>query len=564
MRFSIKTKLLLGFGITLIISIIAMAILYYANISTKTLYNNLIQKDEYKVSLAKDIRFYDITLTDCVRGVIIDPGNKNETDKYNVYGVKIDETIKKVKNMNLSVEERKIFKTLDTNDQQLADLETKMMDSKTDRSKVLEIFNGEYNKLRKVFSDNLSDFDAIQSSLINQKTLNVNNSVNSKLNWVLIFMGMYILTGIFVNIITSNKVTKPIKLLQHSLTVLSEKGGDLTQKIDITSKDEIGALSDSVNKFLGNLREIITGVVSEAKNVENAVTTVNNNVVELNKNIEDVSSTTEELSAGMEETAASMQEMNATSTEIENVVASTAAKAQQGSISAGEIKKRADELKTIAVSSQKIAHDIYLSTQGKLMRAIDESKAIDEINELSNTILAITDQTNLLALNAAIEAARAGEAGKGFAVVADEIRKLADQSKNTVGKIQNITKSVVTAVENLSSSAQGVLGFIDKQVLKDYEMLVRTGEQYSTDAEMIDSLVGDFSATSEELLASMNSMVDSINEVTRGTTEGAEGTSNIATRATSVVEEAEKVIGQVNNAKVSTDKLISLVAKFKV
>lgn len=266
----------------------------------------------------------------------------------------------------------------------------------------------------------------------------------------------------------------------------------------------------------------------------------------------------------MEETAASTQEMNATSAEIESAIESIASKAQEGAISAVEIKKRADELKKSAELSESNAHAVYSNTYNRLKSAIDESKAVERINALSKSILAITSQTNLLALNAAIEAARAGDAGKGFAVVADEIRKLAESSKNTVNEIQSITNIVVTSVEKLSDSSEEVIDFIEKQVIKDYEKMVKTGEQYSKDAEFVNDLVTDFSATSAEVLASVQNMVKAINEITAATNEGAGGTAIITQKMASVEEKAGEVLKAAEVSQNSSRKLINLVARFKI
>lgn len=127
----------------------------------------------------------------------------------------------------------------------------------------------------------------------------------------------------------------------------------------------------------------------------------------------------------------------------------------------------------------KNALNVYEKAKEGLQNAIGKSKAVQHINELSESILDITSQTNLLALNAAIEAARAGEAGKGFAVVAEEIRKLAESSRSAVSRIQDVTKVIFEAVENLSNNSNEILDYIDKQVLNDYENLVKVSEQYS-------------------------------------------------------------------------------------
>jgi methyl-accepting chemotaxis protein len=373
-----------------------------------------------------------------------------------------------------------------------------------------------------------------------------------------------ILLGLFLSLAITAGITKPIKLLHHELDTLAGKGGDLTQKININRRDEIGDLAEVVNKFLGNLREIITGVVNEAKNVDASVDVVTQNMQMLYDNMQGVSATTEEMSASMEQTAASTQEMNATSEEISLAVKAMAMKAQDGSAAASEIKKRADELKMSALKSQKTANDIYVSTQEKVKHAIVQSKEVEHINELSSAIMAITEQTNLLSLNAAIEAARAGEAGKGFAVVAEEIRKLADVSKKTAGKIQDITKTVIESVGNLSGSSDMVLQFIENQVIKDYQMLVKSGEQYSEDAAMVMNLVTDFSATSEEVLTSINSMAEAIGDISSTNNENVNGISTIASSAVEMNDMASNVNGKVGESKHSVNLLLKFVGKFTV
>jgi methyl-accepting chemotaxis protein len=170
----------------------------------------------------------------------------------------------------------------------------------------------------------------------------------------------------------------------------------------------------------------------------------------------------------------------------------------------------------------------------------------------------------MLALNAAIEAARAGESGKGFAVVADEIRKLAENSKNTVGKIQQVVKEVMESVEGLVKDSGSILEFVDNQVVRDYEMLVKTGEQYSSDADSVNSIMAVFSDTSGQLHVSIDNMLKAIEEITHAANEGAEGTANIAEKAMGVVEKANNVITQVDKSKESAMTLKTLVSRFVV
>ena len=362
-----------------------------------------------------------------------------------------------------------------------------------------------------------------------------------------------------------SKAINPIVYISKILARMADSDftGDIPNKF-LKSKDEVGDLARAIQTMQKSISNIIHGVIDEAKTVDGSATNTHKNIVGLNSEIEDISATTEELSAGMEETAASTQEMNATSTEIEHAVESIAEKAQEGANAAIEISKRAELLKENAINSRKVAQSTRSDVDTKLRNAIVQSKAIEQINVLSDSILQITSQTNLLALNAAIEAARAGEAGKGFAVVADEIRKLAEDSRNTVTQIQGITKQVVSSVKNLTQSSEQVLEFIEAQVIKDYESMVATGEQYYNDAEYVNSLVTDFSATAEELSASIQNMIKAINEISNANNEAASGTQSIAQKTANICEEANTAVGLVYLTKKSSEKLMQMVSKFIV
>lgn len=365
-------------------------------------------------------------------------------------------------------------------------------------------------------------------------------------------------------IYVKKSIVNPILMILNKLKEMANSEGDLTKHIDVVNQDEIGYLAENFNLMQDSFRDMIQLITNESTQMGEKVLNTNLTINHLSDLIDEVSATTQEMSARMEESAASTEEMSASVQEIESAVESIAAKAQDGAEKAFLISGRANDLKTKAVLSKETADYIYTTTQTKLIEAIERSKAVEKISVLSEAILQITSQTNLLALNAAIEAARAGETGRGFAVVAGEIKKLAENSKDAVSEIQNVTSVVLDSVHHLVTTSEEMLAFISNQVIKDYEMLVVTGEQYDNDAAMINNITADFSATSEEIMASIQTMVTAINDIAQASNESASGTSSIAEKVSSISERSHNVVVQTQEVKTSSNKLAEMCSKFKV
>jgi methyl-accepting chemotaxis protein len=393
----------------------------------------------------------------------------------------------------------------------------------------------------------------------------VMSQVNSLTMTMIIISIIFLVISIAITLFIAGGISRPIKEASDYLNIVAT--GNFTGMVPaqlLEMNDETGTLAKAIDTMQESVKDIIKEVVSESSNVSQMLVDINSDMRKLNKSIEEISATTEELSATTEENAASTEEMSATSTEIEKAIESTAYKAQEGAVTVSDINKMSENMKQRAISSREDTIEIYRKTKDDLQNAIEQSKEVDKINELSEAILAITSQTNLLALNAAIEAARAGEAGKGFAVVADEIRKLAEGSKNTVSRIQEVTKIILEGVNDLLSSSSEIMEFIDKKVLDDYESLVSTSEEYSKSSFIINDMVNEFSSTSEELLASMQNMVKAIDEIAIAANEEAEGATNIAQEVSAITEMSDHVIKLAYTAKERSELLLKAVSKFNI
>ncbi|PHV70452.1 hypothetical protein CS063_10180 [Sporanaerobium hydrogeniformans] len=351
-------------------------------------------------------------------------------------------------------------------------------------------------------------------------------------------------------------LTRASKHLDQIMQDIHKGKGDLTGRIACETNDEIADLVKGINTFIDFLQQTVGGMKQTSTHIEENVHRVVGNVYAVNETIHDTSAAMEQLAASMEEVSATSEQISSSSQEIYNVMVATVDRAQEGAKVAREKKEEVEKVKLEVLESKEVAHGIVISISEILKKAILESKQVQTINELTTNILTISSQTNLLALNASIEAARAGEAGRGFAVVADEIRTLADTTKTAANQIQKISMLVVEAVEALAGNSEKLLGFINSQVLGDYEKLASIAGDYNQETAMHSNFLTALVNDAVHIQQTLEGITQSIESIAVTIDESTSAVGNVAKNSTDLVGAMDRIKIEVQETQSIADKMV--------
>jgi len=399
---------------------------------------------------------------------------------------------------------------------------------------------------------------------------------NRQLSFVIFFIVVVFVIGL-THFIISRSISKP---LQHTIAMLkdiAEGEGNLTSRISVENKDEIGAFSTWFNSFIQKLQDIITKIAKNAVllnassgQLSEYAKQMIDNMEQLTTNSSDVSSATEVLTTNINSMAISAEEMSlnitsisVTAEDIAKNMNSAASSIDEMSTSLNSIGKDIQNGQDISTQAMNLSSE---ATQNMNMLGV----AAREIGQVTGVIKRISVQTNLLALNASIEASTAGEAGRGFAVVAEKIKQFASQSTRSAEDIAlkitdvqqktqnaiNVIEKVTNIVEKLNQSYANISQTIEKQIDISYDLSLRINE--------INSGTNTIAASISQAASGVNEMSKNSGDAASTTNEFADIISSVNTASANSNQCAQNVQSTATELDVIAATLNKIVNKFVV
>lgn len=386
------------------------------------------------------------------------------------------------------------------------------------------------------------------------KVLEFKGSVDSKLTRVVFtqsILSLFVVLALLTAMILSLKwiAITPIKHIITRVKDMAEGEGDLTLRLEETSKDELGELARWLNMFIGNLQKMVRSITDNS----DSLTQASKQLMDLSGQMSDgagamsdksntVAAAATEMTTNIETVATSMNEVNTN-------ISMIASAAEEMTVTIEEIAKNSG-------NASNVTGDAVSRAQGTAGKVDELGKAAKQIGKVTEVITEISEQTNLLALNATIEAARAGEAGKGFAVVANEIKSLAMQTAEATREIK----------ENIESMQQSTTGTVT-----EISEILTTINQVNDIVTSIAGSVEEQLVTTKEIANSVSRASIGIDEVNASMTQSSNVSADIAKDINNVNQSAETVSSNSSFMEQSAkdldklaDNLKTLVNQFKV
>ncbi|WP_058304407.1 methyl-accepting chemotaxis protein [Gorillibacterium timonense] len=400
-------------------------------------------------------------------------------------------------------------------------------------------------------------------ALITAKNHQLENEFQKSLIVTVSFIGAVLLVIAIVGLWLSARISRPLLEIVQSIHQDDQGRFDI-QPIAVKTRDEIGMVARALNQMTEQIRQFVQEARTSTEQLADNARQVNDIAEHVQTSTRDTNDKTAQLAEVMDDIAGSTEQIAATLEQVDEAVSSIAVRTEASAAKSNETSERARVLQETSLQAITRTREVYEEAKEKMRLAIADVGKAEEITLLSEAVSQISNQINLLSLNAAIESARAGEAGKGFAVVAAEIRKLSDSSNSTAQSIQQLTQEALQAVESLVHSSQGIMGFIEEDILTGYEKLVEYCQQYRLDAESIHHVIMELSATSEEISAAANEVAARTDDVAKKIVTSASSIEEISGQTGEMLEQVNRLQVNADSNRESTERLKGYVDTFKV
>ncbi|RII36057.1 methyl-accepting chemotaxis protein [Clostridium chromiireducens] len=562
----IRTRLMLSFGIVALFIAVVGGLAVF-NINKVSSNSNILYEEGVKELEALQ-QFNSNTLH--TRIEILNLINNGDISKIEEAKSKIsdfrkqnDEILKSYDRAVLNDNEKQIYN----------DIKKELTQYRSESDKIIKLVSEQnYDEATKLSNESAKTRENLTNSIdklvehveTNANEINTSNdNIKSKFikyMFMDIFLGfaIAIILGVFVTTITTNRLKKVLEYAKFL------ENGDLTHKININSKDEIGILAKALDNANDNLRNLIGEIIKGANMINSSGEELSATTQEVSAKMEEINEATQQISNGAQDLSTATEEVSASAEEIGATTSEIANRANDAATSVNEIKKRSLQIKEKATENIGEGNRIYEEKKLNILKAIEDGRIVNKVKSMAEAIGDIASQTNLLALNAAIEAARAGENGKGFAVVADEVRNLAEESSQAVLSIQEMVLQVQSAFENLSQSGEDILNYIGQHVKPSYELLMNTGIQYEKDAEFVDNITKEFAYSSKQINEVIDQINNAIQSVSTTAAEAETGSEDVLNSIGKINEAVNDIAKSAHSQAELSERLNDMVQKFKL
>ncbi len=329
-------------------------------------------------------------------------------------------------------------------------------------------------------------------------------------------------------------------------------------------KNEVKEISYLIEELESRVISTIHKTQKEAELIREMIIGTDGHVSDMSGNIMEISSIMEETGASVATQTASISDIDENCQDVAKAMEELTKSTQTIVERANEITARVEQMVPEMIENKKNVTAITLDSKKNLESAIEETKVIEKIVEVSQAIGNIAGQTNLLALNASIEAARAGEAGKGFAVVAEEIKQLSNTTESEIDKVNELVQKVTESVKKLANASNNIITFLDDVVLKDYDKMENLAENYKEDATYYVSVSDILESHTEELSASVSNINHLLNTIDVSQKELDRAVQSVNENLQLITNASENVSTETKDVMESISSLKSTVEQFNI